>query len=349
MPVPPIEEGRVNSRERVYRAISFKKPDRIPLQHGVLPAALFRHGQGLCDLLGEYASDVYTGPWSIPSPEKLPVSYRRGGGTDEWGCVWANRVDGVLGQIVGRPLADWSRFGSYEFPAHASLEEITTFQKGLNAEHEAHVLAGGFNLFERMQWLRGYEQVLIDIATGAPEAYELRDALTEWGAEELRRWVTTNADGISLADDWGTQTALMIHPDQWRRIFLPSYRRFCEIAHQAGKVVHFHSDGMVWEIMEDLVDAGVDVLNVQQHVIGLERIARRFAGRICFRTDLDRQFILPRGTPEEVRQHVRQTIEALGSPRGGLIGHGEIGPDVPLENVRAMFQAFREFGVYNEK
>ena len=338
----------MTSRERVHRAVFFKKPDRIPLQHGVLPAALLRHGQALCDLLEEYPSDVHSGTWTVPSPDKLHVSYRRAGGTDEWGCTWANHVDGILGQVVGHPLADWSRFKGYKFPAHTSPEQIEAFQKRLTAKHETHVLGGDFNLFERMQWLRGYEQVLIDIATGTPEAYELRDALTEWAAEEFRTWVTTESDGISLSDDWGTQTALMIRPDQWRRFFFPSYRLFCEIAHQAGKVVHFHSDGMVWEIMQDLIDAGVDVLNVQQHMIGLERIADRFAGRVCFRTDLDRQYILPRGTPDEVRQHVRQTIEALGSPNGGLIGHGEIGPDVPLRNARAMFQAFRQFGTYEQ-
>lgn len=338
----------MNSRERVHRAIHFEKPDRIPLQHGVLPAALFRYGQDLRALLEEYASDVCFGACRVSPPEELHVSCRRDGGTDEWGCVWANRVDGIVGQVVGHPLADWSRLKRYEYPAHTPLEQIETFQKKLTTEHETHVLAVDFNLFERMQWLRGYEQVLIDIATGASEASELRDALTEWGAEELRRWVTTEADGISLSDDWGTQTALMIRPDHWRQVFLPSYRRFCEIAHQAGKVVHFHSDGMVWEIMQDLIDAGVDVLNVQQHMIGLRRIADRFAGRVCFRTDLDRQYILPRGTPEEVRQHVRRTIEALGSPNGGVIGQGEIGPDVPLQNVRAMLQAFREFGTYRQ-
>lgn len=336
----------MDSRERVRRAIFFQRPDRVPLQHGVLPAALIRHGQALCDLLEEYPSDVQADPWRVPSPRDLPVDHRRGGGTDEWGCVWINEVDGILGQVSGHPLADWSCFQTYSLPHHITPEQIKAIQDRLAADHSRHVTSVAFNLFERMQWLRGYEQLLIDIATGACEAYRLRDALTEWGMEELRRWIATDVDGISLSDDWGTQTALMIHPQRWREFFLPSYRLFCQIAHEAGKVVHFHSDGMVWEIMEDLVEAGVDVLNVQQHLIGLERIVARFKGVVCFRTDLDRQRILPWGTPEGVREHVRCTLEVLGGAEGGVIGHGEIGPDVPLENVRAMFQAFREFGTY---
>ena len=89
----------MNSRERVNRAIFIKKVDRVPLQHGVLPAALLRYGQELCDLLNEYQSDVRSGPWEIPSLEDLPVNHRKGGGTDEWGCVWANDMDGILGQM----------------------------------------------------------------------------------------------------------------------------------------------------------------------------------------------------------------------------------------------------------
>jgi len=339
----------MNSRERVHRAIFFKKPDRVPLQHGVLPAALLHHGQRLCDLLNEFAGDVASGPWSVPRPEDLPVDHRKGGGIDEWGCVWANEMEGMVGIVVEHPLADWSRFKDYRLPPHTPSEKIQELKAKIEKKHDTYVLAGGFNLFERMQWVRGYEDLLVDISTGAPEAYELRDALTDWAVEEIRLWVSLDSDGIHLSDDWGTQTALMIRPDRFREFFLPCYRALCEVAHEAGKDVHFHTDGMVWEIMEDLMDAGVDVLNVQQHIIGLNRIAERFKGRICFRTDLDRQQILPHGTPDEVREHVRTTLDVLGSPEGGIIGHGEIGPDVPIENVRAMFEAFREFGTYTDK
>ncbi len=78
----------------------------------------------------------------------------------------------------------------------------------------------------------------------------------------------------------------------------------------------------------------------------LAKIAGEFGGRSAFRSDLDRQHILPHGTPEQIRAHVKEVFDALGSYRGGLIGHGEIAPDVPLENVRAMFEAWREFGTY---
>ena len=69
-------------------------------------------------------------------------------------------------------------------------------------------------------------------------------------------------------------------------------------------------------------------------------------GEVAFRTDIDRQQVLPFGSPTEVQEEVHRTFEACGSPDGGIIACGEIGPDVPLDNIRAMYAAFREYGVY---
>jgi uroporphyrinogen-III decarboxylase len=112
----------------------------------------------------------------------------------------------------------------------------------------------------------------------------------------------------------------------------------------AGMHVHFHSDGYIINIIPDLIDLGVKVLNCQANIIGLDVLKRRFAGTVCFRTDLDRQRTVPFGTPEDVRRHVRDVLDHLGTPKGGVIACGEIGPDTPLENIRAMYEAFMSYG-----
>jgi len=334
----------VNSRERVIRAIEFKGPDRVPLLHGVLPAALMKHGQPLVDLLNEFKDD-FGCVWRVPKPEEITGPYSEGTCTDDWGVVWQNDHHGMLGIPVGHPLADWSNWASYKLPPSPGDDWYAGMRKNIEESgHQHYVNLGGLNLFERMQWIRGYENLLSDIALDADEAYILRDAMVEREIEYLRKAVKLDADGFHFGDDWGTQVSLIIRPETWRKFYKPAYARMWEICKSAGKHIHFHSDGVTWEILHDLVDGGVDVLNIQHSIMDMGAIAREFGGKTAFRSDLDRQHILPHGTRDQIRAHVKEVFEALGSYDGGLIGHGEIAIDVPLENARAMFEAWREFG-----
>jgi len=337
----------VNSRERVRRAIEFDGPDRVPVQHGVLPAAFFVHGQALVDLLNEFHRD-FGHAFGIPDRESMYGPYRAGRHTDEWGCVWENVQEGIHGICVGHPLEDWSNWSSYKLPDVMPQQHADNVQRGLEAPagHEHYVFGFGTNIFERMQWLRGYETLMYDLATRAKEAYILRDALVEWAVENARISAQTNVDGMTYSDDWGTQVALIVSPATWREFYKPAYAKMLQPGKSAGKHNHFHTDGFTWEIMHDLVEVGVDVLNVQHTIMDIRAIAREFGGRTAFRSDLDRQHILPHGTRQQIRDHVKEVIDCLGSYGGGLIGHGEIAPDVPLANVRAMLEAWREFGMY---
>ncbi len=91
----------------------------------------------------------------------------------------------------------------------------------------------------------------------------------------------------------------------------------------------------------------MNVLNCQAAVIGLDVLKKKFNGTLCFRTDLDRQKIMPFGTPKEVREHIRDVFGHLGSAKGGVIACGEIGPDTPLENIQAMYETFMIFSFAN--
>ncbi len=331
----------MNSRERVTRAVEFSGPARIPMWHGVLPAAFEAHGQALVDLLNEFPDD-FRGQWTLPRPEDRSQLYTRGTHTDEWGCVWHNEHPGMLGICVGHPLEDWSNWSSYEFPELASKQYLEGLHKRLQESHELYVFGFGTNIFERMQWLRGYENLLCDVTLRSGEAYDLRDAYVEWAVEHAAQSAATDVDAMHFSDDWGTQSSLIISPDSWREFFKPAYAKMFEPAKAAGKHIHFHSDGFTWKILHDLVEVGVDVLNIQHTIMDIEALGREFGGRVAFRSDLDRQHILPRGSRREIRDHVNAVIKSLGSFDGGLIGHGEIGPDVPLENIRAMLEAWHE-------
>jgi uroporphyrinogen-III decarboxylase len=116
--------------------------------------------------------------------------------------------------------------------------------------------------------------------------------------------------------------------------------------HDAGKDVWFHSDGKVNDIVGDLIEIGVDVLNVQVRLVGFDWVSRNMRNRVTIRTDIDRQYAMTFGSPSEVKEEVHATLEACGGPEGGIIACGELGTDTPFENARAMYEAFREYGTY---
>jgi uroporphyrinogen-III decarboxylase len=190
------------------------------------------------------------------------------------------------------------------------------------------------------------ENLLADLAGEPPKLQNLLDDLLDFNLRWIDKWTKLEYDGLHFGDDWGGQRSLLIRPETWRRIFKPRYAAMFQRVRAAGMDVWFHSDGGVNEIVADLIEIGVDVLNIQASVVGHDWIARNVRGRVAFRTDIDRQRVLPFGSPAEVKEEVRRTFEACGTADGGLIACGEVGPDVPLENIRAMYEAFREFGRY---
>jgi len=133
----------------------------------------------------------------------------------------------------------------------------------------------------------------------------------------------------------------MISPQLWREFFKPAYARLFALARNAGKHVWFHSDGAISTIIPDLLEIGVQVLNPQVDAIGRDKLARLCAGRACIEADIDRQWLLPFGTAEQVRATVRADIAAFGGVRGGYVGRGEVAGDVPLENVIALLGELR--------
>ena len=198
--------------------------------------------------------------------------------------------------------------------------------------------------FEQLQQLRGMENLLMDLADGLRGIHRLRDDLLSFNLRWLDKWCALPYDGIHFADDWGDQRGLLIAPKTWRELFKPAYAAMFQKVIAAGMEVHFHFDGNIIEIIPDLIDIGVRVLNCQANVIGLDILKKKFAGSLCFRTDLDRQKIVPFGTPEDVKRHVADVFEHLGSPSGGVIACGEFGPETPLANIRAMYEAFASYG-----
>ena len=143
-----------------------------------------------------------------------------------------------------------------------------------------------------------------------------------------------------IMDDWGTQRGMLASPRVFRRHFKPMYEEYVAIARRYGKFVFMHSDGNILDIMDDLVAIGIDALNSQVACMGVEELGRRFAGRITFWGEIDRQVLLARGTQAQVDAEVR-AVRAHLYADGGVVAQCEFGPGAIPENVLRVFETWQ--------
>ena len=333
----------MHSRERVRRALTFKHPDRAPRDLWHLPGISMYRRDELDAMRKLFPSDFGGVDVTFSRSERARGTPAVVGTyVDDWGCGWSVAEPGVVGEVKYPPLANWSALDHwcppYEVLDGADFSRVNASY----ASSDKFVTGGGGNPWERMQFLRGTENLMMDLAWGVAEVYRLRDMVHEFFLRGLEMWVKTDVDAIGLGDDWGTQRGLLISPRLWREFYKPLYAEYCRITHGAGKFVFFHSDGHIMEIYPDLIEVGVNAVNSQLFCMDIEEIGRRFKGQVTFWGEIDRQNVLPFGTVAAVRAAVRRVRLALDDGRGGVIAQCEWGIGVKAENVAAVFEAWEE-------
>ena len=339
----------MNSRERVNCAINFNFPDRVPISHAVLPAAQLKYGEPLMEILSDFRDDFGWDYLDDLPIEKFPPLYKKGRNIDDFGTIWQVEQAGICGIPVEFPLDKLENYEDYKWPKEFSVGPPNFRQYSghmVGGEGEWYPRGAWITYFEQLQQIRGMENLFMDIAYESKNLQKLMDGMLAFNLDWIDKWIKLEYDGLHFADDWGEQRRLLVRPDSWRRLFKPVYAEMFKKVHDAGKHVWYHTDGYINDIFPDFIEVGVDVINCQIAVIGHDWISKNARGKIAFRTDIDRQHILPFGSPSEVKDEVQRTFEACGGPKGGIIACGEIGPDVPLENIHAMYEAFLEYGTY---
>lgn len=347
------------SKERIKKALSRGDASRCPVRLRRLSLdVILRYGDELADLFCEYPDDAIFVPGydlfvGYQAPDKphrintIQVLTEDARWTDEWGIEWGHSASGVGATTVSNPLTDWSQLDDFlanRMPDPRAAGRLDAALPALKMHGETRYSGGMTHmaLFERMHSLRGIENTFADFHTNPDEVHRLLDALTDYYVEIVRAWGKLGVDGLFLTDDWGTQHSLMISPVMWRKFFAARYRRICDEAHRCGIQIAFHSCGNITAIIGDLIDAGVDILDpLQPEAMDLAKVAKEFGGKVAFCGGISDQQIATI-SPQQVRDHVRRTIDAVGSRANNayLVGPSNVlCPEVPLENLRALFEA----------
>jgi len=211
-------------------------------------------------------------------------------------------------------------------------------------------LKGG-GIFERAWMLMGFEQFSFALIERPDFAARMVDATGEVYLKFLRNAMQhPRVQMVWLGDDMAYSTGLMVNPDFMRKRVFPWYARIAELCRSFDppKAFVFHSDGYLWEVIDDLIDLGINALHpIEPKAMDIIDVKRHCRGRICIIGNIDLGYTLTRGTPEEVREEVRQRIATCG-PGGGYVvsSSNSVTEYVPIENYRAMLAAVEEFGTY---
>lgn len=240
---------------------------------------------------------------------------------DEWGNVWARLDDFSKGLVVEGALKDWSDLDAYQFPTWDDPARYEAARQMFAKQSDKFQIGGlGHFPFDAMRYLRRMDVFLEDLAAHPREVRRLADRVVPLLARCMENWAAAGADAVMFWEDWGTQDRLLISPQMWREVFKADYTALCEVARGKGMSVWMHSCGYIWDIIEDLIECGITVLQLDQPgLFGVNRLAEAFGGRLTFWCPVDIQQVLPTGDTARIEAFAKDLVEKLGAQRGGFI------------------------------
>ena len=348
----------MSQRENLLRVLRRQDADHIPFALSLCPklAGDFRDRYGT----GDYET-FYGFPFRhvAPGPSRQTIDYSpwhpdlpANAWIDDWGV---GAVPGSVAHFT-RMLHPMETFTTAEevrrFPVPDLLadyrwqdvaDQVTRIkQQGLAAIYSA------IQIFEPAWYLRGLDNLLVDMVLEPEIAAACLDRMTEIQSGIAARMAAAGVDLIVFGDDVGTQKSLMMQPETWRTWLKPTMRRAISAAKNINPdlLAYYHSDGVIHDIIPDLIEIGVDVLNpVQPECMDPAQIKMQYGDRLSFWGTIGTQTTMPFGTPDEVRETVRLRIETVGRGGGLVIAPTHLlEPEVPWANIDALVEAVRTYG-----
>lgn len=377
----------MNSRERVLAALAHREPDRVPIDFGstwitsiTIPAyerlksflgveaktILMERNMQVCmvdeRLLRMFHVDtrgVFYNPPELERNKSVELGenlYR-----DAWGITWhkppSSYYYDMLKPALPGPIT-LKDVMSHKWPdphdpgyTRGLRERVQKQQKSTDC---ALVLNLSLWVLQCSQFVRGFEDWFVDLALQPRLMEAMFDAITEsliGVLEEVTDAVGDLVDVVAVSDDIGHQDRVCVRPEMYRQLIKPRHARLMEAIKSRTKApIMWHTCGSVYDILDDLIEIGVDAINpVQTDAAKMEpeRLKADYGDKLSFWGGIDAMRVLPFGTPHDVEEEVKRKTRAL-APGGGFILNTvhNIQPIVEPENIVALFQAAQEFGEY---
>jgi uroporphyrinogen decarboxylase len=253
---------------------------------------------------------------------------------DAWGNLWKRMKDGcVKGEIYKPALEDWSQLNTFQAPEFDIAKGTVQLREAFAADTENRcklACIGGW-IFDNARYLRKMEVYFLDMALYPEELHRLHGIVAGFYEKRIQAAGLAKADAIMIGEDMGTQQGLLFSPAMFREYFKDMYTRLVGIAHEYGMKVLLHSCGSNWQIIDDLLDVGIDCFQFDQPMVyDMDWLAAKFRERHgCLWSPTDIQKVLPTGNREYIEAETRRLVETF---RGRLIAKNY--PDLPGIGVK---------------
>jgi len=360
-------------RERVIRAVTHQKPDRVPkdISWGFTPAVMdtFRQQTGRDDPEEYFGVDVRFVGLDLP-PERVESAARERRATygryyppdlpanadiSEWGTAYLPGTFYHFTRLIPplQSATSLKELEAFPIPTFEETWRRAYARQRIEAFHRRDLAVGGamaVTIFEVVWQQRGMEELFHDFKFNPEMAAYLLDCLTDIRISQARFFAEQNVDVLILGDDVSMQTGMIMSPATWRKWFKGRMARIIAAAKaiKPGIPIFYHSDGNPTAILPDLIEIGVTILNpVQPECIDPAMVKQQYGNQLALWGTIGTQTTMPFGTPGEVRQEVKKRIETVGRDGGLVLGPTHsLEPDVPWENILALYEAIEEYGVY---
>jgi uroporphyrinogen decarboxylase len=377
----------MTSRERVITALEHREPDRVPFdctfgfegylrlkkylglktEKDVYPGSSWLNISTPVELLHELNIDLmYIG---LGKPSSTPIfEYGMDTYTDDWGVeyrkiehssgIYYDFSNRVLGKATIQDLDDYP----WPDPHNPELSEGLEDRCRDLYENTDFALVGKFSdsIFERAFFMRGFEQMLIDVTLNPEFASALMSKLVDNAITRMEVGMKACGKYIQIlrlaGDDMGHQTGPLMSPKKFREVIKPQFARYYKAVrdliekYNPNVKLMAHTDGDVYPIIPDYIEMGLDVLNpVQPYVDEMEhdKLKHEFGDKLSFHAGIDIQMIMPHGSTEDVKNEAIKTMKALGSGGGYILAPTHyVQSDVPPENIVALRDAVIKYGKY---
>jgi uroporphyrinogen decarboxylase len=362
-----MSHNGISVRENFLKAARRQQPAWVPLDFGVSPGAMkmFRQHLGMdVDIVRHFKFDGRwigpTGGTRRPTPDWRALYYADGSLppeariNDEWGVATVEHAasDDAISFGPLRNITSVAEWDAYPWPDDvAAAHRFTGMQARVDAAHAEGmpVYGGGVNFFEQLWGLTGFDTLMMGMAMDEPWARRMFHRHAEDLIGKSEKVALTGVDILQTGSDVATQLAPLLSPAMWRDWIFPMMRDVIAVARAVKPdiLVFYHSDGNVEPLIEGLIEAGVDILDpIQPECMDIRALKARYGDRLSFHGGIGVQTVMPFGTPQEVRDTVRRTIDTMSAGGGGYLCSTAhmIRPEVPWENIMAFVETVREYG-----
>ncbi|MCS7254606.1 MAG: uroporphyrinogen decarboxylase family protein [Armatimonadota bacterium] len=337
-------------RERVLAAVSHTEPDRTPRDFWAEKPTMSRifSSLGNCDeekLLEDLGIDIRHINAIEPQEREIAPGVFQNFCGERY--VYKMTAWGKMREDIKGALASASTFAeleSFPFPTPDCMDYSQLPM--LCRRYERYALVYGFaDVWQRPGLVRGWEEWFVDMVERPEWVHFLCRKFTDFYLEDYTRAAEVTKGRIDiylLISDLGSQHGPLISTEMFRKFVAPYIAEMVQLIHSIGGKVLFHSCGAIYQFISELISLGVDIIDPIQPTspeMSPENLKREFGGKVCFHGGIDMQNLLPKGSPQQVRQVARKYCEILGEGGGYILAPAHLfQPDVPPENIFAMYE-----------